>query len=85
MCGEMAADPLNVPLLLGLGLTELSMAPASIPGIKRMVRLVSAADGQALLQDVLRLEKVRDVVRLVDEAYGQLVAQKVYGDMGASK
>jgi phosphotransferase system enzyme I (PtsI) len=85
MCGEMAADPLNVPLLLGLGLTELSMAPASIPAIKRMVRLVSAADGHALLQDILRLEKVRDVVHLVDEAYGQLVAQKVYGDMGASK
>ncbi|HDI59792.1 MAG TPA: phosphoenolpyruvate--protein phosphotransferase [Desulfobacteraceae bacterium] len=85
MCGEMAADPLHVPLLLGLGLTELSMAPASIPAIKRMVRLVSAADGQALLQDILRLEKVRDVVHLVDETYGQLVAQKVYGDMGSAR
>jgi signal transduction protein with GAF and PtsI domain len=61
------------------------MAPASIPGIKRMVRLVNAADGQALLQDILKLERVRDVVHLVDETYGQLVAQKVFGDMGGSK
>ena len=82
MCGEMAADPLHIPLLLGLGLDELSMAPASIPAIKRMVRLVSAADGQGLLHDALKLNTVRDVIHLVDEAYGQLVAQKVYGDMG---
>ncbi len=85
MCGEMAADPLHVPLLLGLGLSELSMAPASIPAIKRMVRLVSAADGQVLLQDVLKLNSVRDVVHMINEAYGQLVAQKVYGDMVAEK
>ena len=85
MCGEMAADPLHIPLLLGLGLDELSMAPASIPAIKRMVRLVSAADGQGLLHDALKLNKVRDVIHLVDEAYGQLVAQKVYGDMGEGR
>jgi phosphotransferase system enzyme I (PtsI) len=85
MCGEMAADPIHVPLLLGLGIDELSMAPASIPAIKRMVRLVSAADGQALVQDALKLNKVRDLVRLMDEAYGQLVAQKVYGEMGQER
>jgi phosphotransferase system enzyme I (PtsI) len=85
MCGEMAADPIHVPLLLGLGLSELSMAPASIPAIKRMVRLVSVADSQAMLQDVLKLNTVRDVVHLVNEVYGQLVAQKVYGDMVAEK
>jgi phosphotransferase system enzyme I (PtsI) len=85
MCGEMAADPIHVPLLLGLGIDELSMAPASIPAIKRMVRMVSAADGQALVQDALKLNKVRDLVRLMDEAYGQLVAQKVYGEMGQER
>ncbi len=85
MCGEMAADPLHVPLLLGLGMNELSMAPASIPAIKRMIRLVSAADGQALVQDALGLNKVRDMVAMMDEAYGQLVAQKVYGDMGQDR
>jgi phosphotransferase system enzyme I (PtsI) len=85
MCGEMAADPIHVPLLLGLGIDELSMAPGSIPAIKRMVRLVSAADGQALVQDALKLNRVRDLTHLMDEAYGQLVAQKVYGDMGQDR
>jgi phosphotransferase system enzyme I (PtsI) len=37
MCGEMCADPLSVPLLLGLGLDEFSMNPASVPEVKRMI------------------------------------------------
>ncbi len=34
MCGEMAGDPINLPILLGLGLDELSMNPQSIPTVK---------------------------------------------------
>jgi len=41
MCGEMAGDLNAVPLLLGLGLDEFSMAPASIPKVKRLVRSLS--------------------------------------------
>jgi len=38
ICGEMAADPLYVPILLGLGFDELSMNASSIPRVKQMVR-----------------------------------------------
>ena len=38
LCGGMASDPLAVPLLLGLGVTELSVSPAQIAGIKQVVR-----------------------------------------------
>lgn len=38
MCGEMAADPLVTPLLLGLGIDELSMSPVVLPKIKKIVR-----------------------------------------------
>jgi phosphotransferase system enzyme I (PtsI) len=37
MCGEMCADPLAVPLLLGLSLDEFSMNPVAVPEVKRMI------------------------------------------------
>jgi phosphotransferase system enzyme I (PtsI) len=41
MCGEMAGDPIFTALLVGLGLTELSVAPPAIPEIKKIIRNVS--------------------------------------------
>jgi len=38
ICGEMAGDPLYLPVLLGLGFNELSMGATSIPRVKRMLR-----------------------------------------------
>jgi len=37
VCGEMAGDPLATPLLLGLGLRELSMAPLRLPAVKQQI------------------------------------------------
>ncbi|MDR3518830.1 MAG: phosphoenolpyruvate--protein phosphotransferase [Azospirillaceae bacterium] len=49
VCGEIAGDPRYAALLLGLGVRELSMAPARIPGVKRRIRDldVAAATGCA--------------------------------------
>jgi phosphoenolpyruvate-protein phosphotransferase len=38
VCGSLASDPLAVPILLGLGVTELSVSPAAVPEIKALVR-----------------------------------------------
>ncbi len=38
ICGEMAGDPLYLPILLGLGFDELSMSPVAIPRVKRLLR-----------------------------------------------
>ncbi len=43
VCGEMAGDPLAAPLLIGLGVTELSMSPPAIPLVKAAVRQVDTA------------------------------------------
>jgi phosphotransferase system enzyme I (PtsI) len=56
VCGEMAGDPLMTPLLLGLGVDELSAAPAVVPQIKYMVRRMKTSEMQALAEFALKSE-----------------------------
>lgn len=44
LCGEMAGDPDNVPILLGLGLRRLSMGPANIPKVKALIQSLSITE-----------------------------------------
>lgn len=53
MCGEMAGEPAYVPILLGLGLDELSMNAPVIPWIKKIVRGMSTRDAGKLLKNVM--------------------------------
>ena len=65
MCGEMAGEPINVLVLLGLGLSELSMNGASVPLVKRLIRAASAADGRSLLDRIMRLSTADEIDREV--------------------
>jgi phosphotransferase system enzyme I (PtsI) len=55
VCGEIAADPLAVPLLLGMGIGELSMNPVSIPAIKAAIRRLRHAELKALADETASL------------------------------
>jgi phosphocarrier protein FPr len=61
VCGALAGDPLAVPLLVGLGVTELSVDPVSVPGIKARVRNLNYQLCQQRAQDVLALESAQAV------------------------
>src|SRR5205085_8086345 len=50
MCGEMAGDPVYVLVLLALGLDELSMNPADIPKVKRLIRSAKVGDAKKMLE-----------------------------------
>ncbi|ERG94913.1 phosphoenolpyruvate--protein phosphotransferase [Haloquadratum walsbyi] len=52
MCGEMAGDPSMTELLIGIGLTELSMSAVSIPRVKTAVQTTSVSEAQALVENV---------------------------------
>jgi phosphotransferase system enzyme I (PtsI) len=47
LCGEMVSDPLAVPLLVGLGISELSGAPSALPVVKEILHALDAADVEA--------------------------------------
>jgi len=76
MCGEMAGDPYNMPVLLGLGMNELSMVPQSIPGIKDIVKKLKTEDSKLFLLEVLKQPTTSDVLNLIQNAYGNLLPEK---------
>ncbi|MGI9951887.1 phosphoenolpyruvate--protein phosphotransferase [Moorellaceae bacterium AZ2] len=53
MCGEMAGEPLAIPLLLGLGLDEFSMSPSSIPLAKKIIRSLTMTEAKEIAKKVL--------------------------------
>lgn len=61
MCGEMASDPLMVPLLLGLGLRRFSMNPQAVPRIRSLVRQLSYKETMSIARTVLRLDTTREI------------------------
>jgi phosphotransferase system enzyme I (PtsI) len=65
MCGEMAGDPVNALVLIGLGVSELSMNGPSIPLVKRVIRAARASDGRALVARLLALTTAEDIEREV--------------------
>jgi len=67
MCGEFAGEPLAVPFLIGVGLDEFSMAPASIPGIKSLLRKLSRNECIPIAQDVLKLPTAEAVRTFLED------------------
>ena len=65
VCGEVASDPLAVPVLLGLGVTELSVSPAAVPAVKAAVRAVDLRSCGELAERCLRASSAAEVRRLV--------------------
>lgn len=61
LCGEMAADPFHVPLLIGLGLRTLSMNGMSIPLVKRLIRRISAEQCTKMVDDLLSLSTADEI------------------------
>ena len=76
VCGEMAGDLTLVPLLLGLGMDELSVSASLVPRVKRAVQTLSIPECQQLVADALAMDTPTDVLARCGE-----VAQKHYADL----
>jgi phosphoenolpyruvate-protein phosphotransferase len=61
MCGELAGNPLAVPVLLGLGLDEFSMTATAIPTAKALIRRLSYPQAQGIAVECLKLTDLVEV------------------------
>jgi phosphotransferase system enzyme I (PtsI) len=61
LCGEMAGNPLALPVLLGLGFRKLSVSPYLIPKVKKIIRSLEITDCRALVGEVVLLGTAREV------------------------
>ena len=80
MCGEMAGTPHHIPLLLGLGMDELSMNPQTIPDIKRVIRVLNVADARSFLREVLTQTTAKSAFELIKATYGSILSEQVYSE-----
>jgi phosphoenolpyruvate-protein kinase (PTS system EI component) len=73
VCGELAGEPLAIPILVGLGVDELSMNPPAIPVAKQIVRTLTFSGAKELADRVLELETSAQVQECVKEYFPFLV------------
>ncbi|MEH1858580.1 MAG: phosphoenolpyruvate--protein phosphotransferase [Nostoc sp.] len=65
LCGELAADTLATPILLGLGLDELSVNPQSIPRVKQAIARLSIVESEAIAASALQQDSAEHVRELI--------------------
>lgn len=66
VCGGIASDPHGVPILIGLGVDELSISLPAIPAIKAQIRALDTGECRALAEKALAAESAAEVRALVD-------------------
>jgi phosphotransferase system enzyme I (PtsI) len=76
VCGEMAGDPIYAPLLVGLGIDELSMTPPLLPAVKYLIRAMTFSDAQKLAQEALAQTDAQKTRALIEAFYQSRVDAK---------
>lgn len=67
LCGEMAGNPQYIPLLIGMGLFDLSMNPAALLEAKKIVRSMNYKKWQEIAQRALQLSSAEEISRFLAE------------------
>ena len=76
VCGEMAGDLALTPLLLGLGMDELSVGASIVPRVKRAVQSLTLKECQTLVADIMELDTPSAILARCTE-----LAQARYGEV----
>jgi phosphotransferase system enzyme I (PtsI) len=72
ICGEVAGEPLYLPILLGMGLKELSTNSQAIPVVKNTIRELDIEACRKFVTKILELNTIEEIENLVNETYGDL-------------
>ena len=70
ICGELGSDAAAIPILLGLGMDELSVSIPSVPTVKAQVRALKISELQSLARDALNCSTAQEVRELVKQRLG---------------
>ncbi|MEP6718539.1 MAG: phosphoenolpyruvate--protein phosphotransferase [bacterium] len=70
VCGEMASTPAYAVLLIGLGATDLSMTPAAMPRLRKVIAGIDSGSAQAIVKECLSCEGADEVEYLVNARLG---------------
>jgi phosphotransferase system enzyme I (PtsI) len=84
LCGEMASDPQNLIILLGMGLDELSMNPNSIPLIKQMIRSIRYTDAREILEHCLTMGTAQQINEYLLEKINQFFPSGFFASRGST-
>jgi phosphotransferase system enzyme I (PtsI) len=67
VCGEMAGEPMIAPVLIGLGIKELSMSAVSIPEVKSTIRQMMHSEAQQLVEKIKNLPTAAEIRAVVTD------------------
>jgi phosphotransferase system enzyme I (PtsI) len=73
ICGDLAADPVATPILVGLGFTNLSMPMGALPVVREAIARIDREKAGAVAREALRQGSASDVERLVAAHYGEVL------------
>jgi phosphoenolpyruvate-protein kinase (PTS system EI component) len=85
VCGEMASEPLMVPLLVGMGVTELSVGAARVGQARSWIRALSYLDSLALARTALASSSAAQIAALVDPVAAGLQLLDQTGDAAGER
>lgn len=72
ICGEMAGNPLYIPLVIGLGYNTLSMNPASLLNARKIIRSINYSDCLSLAKEALNMTSCRDIEKLLEKFHAEI-------------
>jgi phosphotransferase system enzyme I (PtsI) len=75
VCGEMAGNPLLVPLLIGLGVDEISVSPTSVPAVKDVIRKLRYSQAEELAESVMASGSGADVMARCRKLVGEVAPE----------
>ncbi|MBJ6723251.1 phosphoenolpyruvate--protein phosphotransferase [Geomesophilobacter sediminis] len=75
LCGEMAADPVNALLLMGLGIRSFSLSAPAIPAVKEAIRRVSMEEAKKIAGRVLRMESGQAIRKYLEGVNAEIAAR----------
>ncbi|MGK9475872.1 phosphoenolpyruvate--protein phosphotransferase [Melioribacter sp. OK-6-Me] len=77
MCGEMAADPFALPLLVGLGLESLSISAAGIPLHKKILRSLNYSELKQLADECLNLKNEDEINNKLHKFFNEKISDQI--------